>query len=71
MSDPIRDPSSNISIGWARVIVNALMEFLNKNPPKEGGKDLVDYIADLGIPKEYYSVVCRLITHEEPTEEVG
>lgn len=69
MSDPIRDPSSNISMGWIRMPMLAIMGFLKNNPPMEGDKELTDYIEDLGIPKKFYSVTCRVITHREPTEE--
>ena len=49
MSNPIRCYSTNTAIGEYYSVYMALRDHLRKNPPKEGEKQLTDYLSDLGI----------------------
>ena len=49
MSNPIRCYSTNTAIGEYYSAYMVLRDHLHKNPPKEGEKQLIDYLNDFGI----------------------
>ena len=49
MSNPIRCFSTNSAIGEYYSVYMALRDHLHKNPPKEGEKQLIDYLNEFGI----------------------
>lgn len=61
MSNPIRDYSTNTAIGEYYSAYMALRDHLRKNPPKEGEKQLTDYLSDLGIT--LYPEIMRTTTN--------
>jgi hypothetical protein len=66
MSDLIRDFSTNMSIGaWYRVY-SEIRQYLVNNPPKEGEKQLIDYLHEFGITE--YSQIMHLTSHVRFTD---
>lgn len=61
MSDPIRCPSTNTVLGEYYPIYMAIRDHLHKNPPKEGDKNMVDYLNEFGII--LYPQIMRITTH--------
>lgn len=61
MSNPIRCYSTNSSIGEYYTVFMALRDHLNRNPPAEGEKQLIDYLKEFGIV--LYPQIMRTITN--------
>jgi len=61
MSNPIRCYSTNTAIGDYYSAYMALRDHLRKNPPKEGEKQLIDYLSDFGIT--LYPQIMRTTTN--------
>ena len=61
MSDPVRCYSTNVVIGEYYSVYMALRDHLNKNPPKKGEKQLIDYLNDFGIT--LYPQIMRTTTN--------
>ena len=61
MSNPIRCYSTNTAIGEYYSVYMALRDHLRKNPPKEGEKQLIDYLSDFGIT--LYPQIMRTTTN--------
>ena len=61
MSNPVRCFSTNTSIGEYYTVYMAIRDHLNKNPPKEGEKTMIDYLNDFGIT--LYPQIMRTTTN--------
>jgi hypothetical protein len=62
MSSQVRCPSTNTAIGEYTPIYMALRDHLNKNPPKKGEKQLIDYLHEFGLTE--YPQLMRATTAE-------
>lgn len=61
MSNPVRCYSTNVSIGEYYTAYMAIRDYLNKHPPKKGGKTIIDYLNDFGISS--YPQIMRTTAH--------
>jgi DNA-directed RNA polymerase subunit N (RpoN/RPB10) len=61
MSDPIRCFSTNSAIGEYYMIYVAIRDHLNRHPPGQGDKTLVDYLREFGITQ--YPQIMRMTSH--------
>jgi DNA-directed RNA polymerase subunit N (RpoN/RPB10) len=61
MSNPIRCYSTNTAIGEYYSAYMAIRDHLNKNPPADGEKQIVDYLRDFGII--LYPEIMRITTN--------
>lgn len=49
MSNPIRCFSTNTAIGEYYSVYMALRDYLRKHPPKDGEKQITDFLSEFGI----------------------
>ncbi len=66
MACPIRDYSTNTSIGEFWVVYNAIKKHLDKNPPKKGDKKLIDYLHE--VEQHLYPQIMRTTTTVRPQD---
>lgn len=61
MSNPIRCYSTNTAIGEYYAVYMELRDHLQKNPPKKGEKEVLDYLREFGIT--LYPQIMRTISN--------